>query len=144
MKNIPTLCLNMIVKNESKIILRFLNSVYTLLDSYCICDTGSTDNTIDLITTFFQEKNIPGKIIEEPFRDFGYNRTFALQCCENCMNSDYLLLLDADMMIEMNQDSKAIHHFKKNLIHDAYLINQGTHYIIQYREHLMYRKMQVT
>ena len=124
--NVPTLCLNMIVKNESKIILRFLTSVYTLLDSYCICDTGSTDNTIDLIITFFQEKKIPGKIVKEPFRDFGYNRTFALKCCEDCIHSDYLLLLDADMILEINQDSNAIHQFKKNLIHDAYLINQGT------------------
>jgi glycosyltransferase involved in cell wall biosynthesis len=41
-----TICLNMIVKNESKIITRLLESVSPIIDCYCICDTGSTDNTI--------------------------------------------------------------------------------------------------
>jgi len=38
-KGTPTLCLNMIVKNESKIILRLLDSVLPIIDCYCICDT---------------------------------------------------------------------------------------------------------
>ena len=42
----PTLCLNMIVKNESKIISRLFDSVSSIIDSYCICDTGYTDDTI--------------------------------------------------------------------------------------------------
>ena len=48
-----TLCLNMIVKNESKIIARLLTSVSPIIDSYCICDTGSTDNTVEIIQNFF-------------------------------------------------------------------------------------------
>ena len=44
--SIPTLCLNMIVKNESRIIHRLLNSVKDIIDCFCICDTGSTDNTV--------------------------------------------------------------------------------------------------
>ena len=60
----PKICLNMIVKNESKIITRLLKSVLPLIDSYCICDTGSTDNTIEIIQEFFKGKNIhSGKII---------------------------------------------------------------------------------
>jgi len=61
---LPTLCLNMIVKNESQIITRFLESVSTIIDSYCICDTGSTDETIQLITDFFSTRSIPGKIYD--------------------------------------------------------------------------------
>ena len=52
----PKICLNMIVKNESKVILRLFNSVYKFIDSYCICDTGSTDDTVSIITHFFNEK----------------------------------------------------------------------------------------
>jgi len=37
-----TICLNMIVKNESKIIKRLFDSVLSIIDCYCICDTGST------------------------------------------------------------------------------------------------------
>ena len=61
----PKICLNMIVKNESKVILRLLNSVLPIVDSYCICDTGSTDNTIEVIENFFNEHNIQGKIVNE-------------------------------------------------------------------------------
>jgi glycosyltransferase involved in cell wall biosynthesis len=84
----------MIVKNESKIILRLLQSVVDLIDAYCICDTGSTDDTVNMIETFFREKNIPGKVIVEPFRDFGYNRSFALKACDD-IPAEYVLLLDA-------------------------------------------------
>jgi glycosyltransferase involved in cell wall biosynthesis len=73
----PTICLNMIVKNESRVIERLLTSVAPLIDAYCICDTGSTDNTIEIIESFMTKRKIPGKIVHEPFRDFGYNRTFA-------------------------------------------------------------------
>ncbi len=45
----PTICLNMIVKNEEKIIERLLHTVTPLVDSYCICDTGSTDRTAAII-----------------------------------------------------------------------------------------------
>ena len=95
------LCLNMIVKNESKIIQRLLESVYSILDAYCICDTGSTDNTIEIIEKFFQSKQIPGKVIREPFRNFEYNRSFALNAC-NDMDVDFILLMDADMILWKN------------------------------------------
>ena len=94
---IPTLCLNMIVKNESQVIIRLLSSVITIIDTYCICDTGSTDNTIELIKNFFEEHDIEGKIIQEPFKDFGYNRSFALKAATGM--SDYAILLDADMIL---------------------------------------------
>ncbi len=102
---IPTLCLNMIVKNESKVIKRLLSSVIPIIDTYCICDTGSTDNTIDIIIDFFQQHNIPGRIIEEPFKDFGHNRSFALEAA--CGMSDYALLMDADMMLVIKNFDKS-------------------------------------
>jgi tetratricopeptide (TPR) repeat protein len=116
----------MIVKNESKIITRLLKSVLPLIDSYCICDTGSTDNTIEIIQEFFKGKNIhSGKIIVEPFKDFGYNRTFALEQCLNMDNADYILLLDADMILEMDP-MLSIDDFKNNLTYDVYNVFQGS------------------
>ena len=121
-----TICLNMILKNESKIITRLLKSVLPIIDSYCICDTGSTDNTIELIESFFADKNIKGKIVNEPFRDFGYNRTFALKQCLGMPNADYLLLMDADMVF-LFDPSFDISLFKENLKQkDAYYIFQGS------------------
>jgi tetratricopeptide (TPR) repeat protein len=114
----------MIVKNESKVILRILRSVIDIIDTYCICDTGSTDDTINIIETYFKEKNISGKIIVEPFRDFGYNRSFALKACED-VEADYILLLDADMVLKKNTAISS-NEFKKLLTDDAYYIFQGS------------------
>ena len=114
----PTLCLNMIVKNESKIIKRLLESVYSIIDTYCICDTGSTDNTCEIIETFFEEKNIKGKIVKEPFRNFEHNRNFALKSALGM--SDYVLLLDADMRLQLNNFNKSILKTA-----DAFLLFQG-------------------
>lgn len=117
------LCLNMIVKNESAIITRLLKSVLPFIDCYCICDTGSTDNTIDLIQTFFEENNIFGKIIKEPFQDFGYNRTFALKACQD-LDVEYILLLDADMIFESHISRLELHQL---LTKDIYYLFQGDH-----------------
>ena len=105
-ENVPTLCLNMIVKNESQVIKRLLSSVVSIIDTYCICDTGSTDNTIEIIESFFDEHNIDGKVIEEPFKDFGYNRSFALK--EAAGLSDYVLLMDADMILDIGDFDKSM------------------------------------
>jgi len=113
-----SLCLNMIVKNESKNIVRLLNSVYKLLDCYCICDTGSTDDTMNIIKNFFKEKNIPGKVVVETFKNFEYNRTFALKQCVGM--ADYILLMDADMILQLG-------NFNKEQLkdYDLYYIFQG-------------------
>ena len=102
----PTLCLNMIVKNEEKIILRLITSVLPIIDTYCICDTGCTDSTIEIIETFFKSKNISGKIVREPFQNFEYNRNFALNSCDD--SADYILLLDADMNLKIGDFNKKI------------------------------------
>lgn len=128
---ITRICLNMIVKNESKIIVRLLDSLAPIIDSYCICDTGSTDNTVELIEQFFYRKSIPGKIVTEPFRDFGYNRTFALAACEQYLaaafpsNPYHILLLDADMVFWINPNLNP-ENFKRGLKADAYYVFQGT------------------
>jgi tetratricopeptide (TPR) repeat protein len=114
----------MIVKNESRIIRRLLESVAPIIDSYCICDTGSTDDTIAIIEEFFTSKGIPGKIPREPFRDFAHNRSFALKQCES-MPVDYILLLDADMIFQLGTGITP-EDFKRGLTHDAYHMFQGT------------------
>ena len=110
----PTLCLNMIVKNESKIITRLFDSVIQIIDCYCICDTGSTDNTIQIITDYFSSKGIQGKVIFEPFKNFCHNRNVSLNACVGM--SDYVLLLDADMVLEVK-------HFDKSILSNATSFN---------------------
>jgi tetratricopeptide (TPR) repeat protein len=128
-ENPPTLCLNMIVKNESRIITRLFDSVISIIDSYCICDTGSTDNTIQIIEDYFREKGKPGKVVQEPFKNFCHNRNFALQSCIGL--SDYVLLVDADMILEIN-------NFDKRLLNTA-----QSFYILQGNDSFYYQNLRI-
>jgi glycosyltransferase involved in cell wall biosynthesis len=88
----PTLCLNMIVKNEAHVIARCLESVKPLIDAWVIVDTGSSDGTQTIIRSVM--KDIPGELHERPWKDFGHNRTEALELARG--KADYLLVIDAD------------------------------------------------
>ncbi|RFC68295.1 MULTISPECIES: glycosyltransferase [Mesorhizobium] len=114
-----TIGLNMIVKNEAKIILNCLASVRSLVDYVLIVDTGSTDGTQDLIRNFLQQAGIAGKVIEEPWRNFADNRTSALNALRQISGVDYTLLMDADdlLVLEPDFDPKS---FKSSLSADIY------------------------
>lgn len=95
------LCLTMIVKNEAHIILETLRHLQkTNFDCWCIVDTGSTDKTCELINQYFKDEcpTIPGQLFKRNWRDFGYNRTEALQLAYGA--SLFILMFDADDLIE--------------------------------------------
>ena len=97
-----TICLNMIVKNESAIIRDTLENIITHvpLDYYVISDTGSDDNTADIIKQFFAEKGIQGEIHHDEWVNFAHNRNCALQHAQG--KTDYVLIFDADDRFEGN------------------------------------------
>jgi len=88
----PSICLNMIVKNEAPVILRCLNTIKPWIDTWLITDTGSTDGTQDIVREFM--KDIPGELVEVPWVDFAYNRNVALDLARPM--ADYSLFIDAD------------------------------------------------
>ena len=99
-----TLCLNMIVRNESARIERALASVAPYINTFVILDTGSTDDTVERITKFFQERKIPGVIGKTEFKDFSQARNaalFAARSLQSRLPSDYVLLMDADMELQV-------------------------------------------
>lgn len=113
------ICLSVIVKNESKVIERMLTSVFSILDYYCVVDTGSTDGTQDIIKKFFDEKGIPGKIIQHDWKNFEDARNRALKETiilfqEEGVKNGYGYWQDADeeMQIAPNFNMSI---FKKNL-----------------------------
>jgi glycosyltransferase involved in cell wall biosynthesis len=90
----------MIVRDEQHIIRRCLQSVLPLIDTYSICDTGSTDNTREIILNFFQSNNVPGMIWNESWIDFATNRTKALRLAAgSSIAADFDLIIDADDVI---------------------------------------------
>lgn len=100
MKTKKTICLNMIVKNESPVIERCLASVKGMIDYWVIVDTGSTDGTQRLIKNYL--KDIPGELHERPWVDFGHNRNEALTLAKR--KSDYVLFIDADEYLIYSKD----------------------------------------
>ncbi|MFJ6831800.1 tetratricopeptide repeat protein [Streptomyces sp. NPDC091209] len=93
-----TICLCMIVKNESRVIERCLGSVRHLIDTWVISDTGSTDGTQDLIRTALA--GIPGELREDAWVDFGHNRTRNIQYARG--KADFLLTIDADHVLRQD------------------------------------------
>ena len=124
-----TICLNMIVKNESAVILRCLESVKHLIDYWVIVDTGSSDGTQTLIKQFL--KDIPGELHERPWVNFGYNRNEALSLIKG--KADYALFIDADDRLVFSKDFSL-----PDLEADAYCILQRETYKNTFREHLTF------
>lgn len=93
----PRICLNMIVRNESHIIHELVASVAAHVDCWVIVDTGSTDGTQDLIRRLMAERGIPGELFERPWRNFGSNRTEALELAQG--RGDYIWVMDADDIV---------------------------------------------
>lgn len=88
------LTLSMIVKDEAPNIERCLASCAPFINYYVICDTGSTDNTKEIIKKFFDEKGIPGEILDHKWSDFGTNRSMALEACLG--KTKWVMMIDAD------------------------------------------------
>ncbi|MFB7324626.1 glycosyltransferase [Streptomyces sp. NPDC056190] len=93
----PTVCLNMIVKDEAHVIRRCLESVRPLIDTWVIVDTGSTDGTQDVIREVYGD--LPGELYERPWKGFDGSRTEAVELARS--RADYLLFMDADDVMEV-------------------------------------------
>lgn len=92
-RQVPQVCLCMIVKNEAHVIRRCLESVKHMVHSWAIVDTGSTDGTQDIIREVMGDK--PGELIERAWVDFATNRNQSLDLAKT-FNTDYFLTIDAD------------------------------------------------
>lgn len=105
-------CLSMIVKNESAVIRRCLESVTPYIDRWAIVDTGSTDGTPELIRDIMG--TVPGAVTSAPHRrtwwqralgrnhfDFSKHRNIALDLARE-QGCDYILLIDADEEFDGN------------------------------------------
>ena len=100
----PTLGLCMIVKNEAHVITRCLDSVRPLVDHVLIEDTGSTDTTQDIVRAWLGRAGLPGTVIQEPWRDFAFNRTHALARLREHTHIDHALMIDADDRIDIDPE----------------------------------------
>jgi hypothetical protein len=90
------ICLNMIVKNEVKVLPRLFGSLKDFIDAYVIVDTGSTDETIELIKSEMDGYGIEGEVHQRAWVNFGVNRQQALELAVQAAKAEWLLFIDAD------------------------------------------------
>ncbi len=121
----------MIVKDEAHVIERCLESVKPLIDEVVIVDTGSTDNTIEVINNFLKRENLAGKITETVWQGFAHGRSLALEEARKT-DCDYSLMIDADEVLKF-QDEFDVQKFKESLVHDIYDIPSNMAGTVYYR-----------
>lgn len=96
----------MIVKNESRILERCIQSASSIIDAISICDTGSTDNTVEVINKYVEK--IGGMLHQHEWKNFGHNRSLSFTACVETakklgypLDQTFALLLDADMCLQV-------------------------------------------
>ena len=90
------ICLNMIVKNETRVLGRLFRSLKGYIDYYVIVDTGSTDGTQEFIRQWMGEAGIEGEVHERSWVNFGHNRQEALELALAAGRGAWMLFIDAD------------------------------------------------
>jgi glycosyltransferase involved in cell wall biosynthesis len=132
----------MIVKNEAAIIERCLENVRRLIDHVLIVDTGSIDGTQDIVRRWLHKTGIAGEVIDEPWRDFAYNRTFALAKLRERASVDYSLMIDADQVVEFDEGFD-VEKFKAGLGCDLYDVKVSSGSIAYLQPQLASNKIEV-
>jgi len=96
-------CLNMIVKNEADGIEDFVDHFARHVSGWVVCDTGSTDDTPQLVQTAFEAHGVPGQLVRHLWVDFGTNRDKCLHAMVDWSRErgglcEYYLFTDADQV----------------------------------------------
>lgn len=123
------ICLNMIVKNESKTLPRLFASVQNVVDFYVISDTGSSDNTLEVIKELGEKYAIPGIVTQDNWVSFSHNRNIALQNAykfhnEGVIPSCWLLIIDADEELNIKPEFD-FNNIKKECSYNIFRNDRG-------------------
>jgi len=109
----------MIVRDEAPIIERCLTSMQNIVNSYYIMDTGSLDNTPEVITEFMKNQQIPGDIGYAEWKNFGHNKSLLLKNAREHSNeliskAEYYVWLDADEVWITNKNDPTSYFTKED------------------------------
>jgi len=89
-------CASLIVRNEERVIERFLENNRYAFDHFDFTDTGSSDKTVEKIRAYLIAHNISGRVHFYMWADdFGRARTYALERSRETPCAHYVFL-DAD------------------------------------------------
>lgn len=85
----------MIIKNEEKRITVTFDTVKDIVDAFIIFDTGSTDNTVDIVKNYCVQNKINLYMISGQFVDFSVSRNHVLDYADT-IDVHYILMLDCN------------------------------------------------
>ena len=122
-----SICVIIMAKNEAHCIVDTLNSTLQVSNvrEYIVCDTGSTDDTIDVCKKFFVTNNVKGTVYQHEWKNFEYNYTVLLKLGHDYATSDYLWLIDADDVLSGSLT------FPTNACFDAYRLKYGKTFVYE-------------
>jgi glycosyltransferase involved in cell wall biosynthesis len=101
--------LTMIVKDEAHVIGRCLDSVFStgIIDYFAIVDTGSSDNTMEIIEQKAKQYDVQGVLITKWFTDFADCRNAALDGIRG--KCDWAFWIDADeVLVNKSENLKSM------------------------------------
>ena len=120
----PHLALHIMMKDEQDRLHVTLESVKEHVDSIVAYDTGSTDNTIQILETFCKKNNIILRLKQGTFVDFSTSRNISLDWADTFEDIDFMLLMDVNDEL---RGGKILREYLKKEInseHPAYLTCQ--------------------
>jgi len=140
----------MIVKNSGEILRECLKINREYIDFWTIVDTGSSDNTKQIVNEELKDKNIPGKLFEIEFENFSQARNKSLELSSK--SCKYTIILDDSYIINGGKELrtkleksksnaftiKIGHLSEKKLLNDYYSIRifkSSMNYRYKYRVH---------
>jgi len=96
----------------------------SLINYVYVEDTGSTDNTPEIIRNHLKSIGMPGHVHETKWVDFAFNRSEALRRGRMTPGIDYLLMIDADevLVFQTKEVVDRIQELKDRMVHDCYYI----------------------
>ena len=124
----PTVVAVTIVKNEGRIIERFVRNIGNFVDYFVMCDTGSTDNTTRVLEVLSKDPELPPiHIFNHTWIDYGHNRQECTNTAlsligdnETLLKGTYLMMLDADYTLWVPPESSYYHLAKTKKLKSAW------------------------
>ena len=116
--------LTQIMKNESHVLTRMLDSIKGFADAICMVDTGSIDDSIQILEDWGKKNDVEVHVFKRDFDNFENSRNFSIDKAKeiflnrNDSNTWYGFWLDADEQLVVDKKFS-----KQQCVLDLYMFN---------------------
>lgn len=130
--------LTFICRDNKDTIAEMIESCLSIIDGIIVCDTGSVDDTLDIIKRTHQSYicEIPLHIFHDEWVNFGHNRTLMMEHARSIEDADYLLVMDTDEILIIESDFS-----KEDINADCVMINTPDEHYTYPRDRIFSNKI---